>query len=173
MPPLLPPVSELLQDLKFEARTLPRRPGFTAVALAILAIGIGANTAIFSFVNGVLLRPLPYSEPERIVRVLEKPPWGGGGRNGISTLNYLDWERQNSVFEFMAAEAGVNLSLTGIDEPIQLRASRVRAHYFDVFGIAAGQGRTHSSPGRTKSGTIMSPSSVSRFGKASLEAIRR
>jgi putative ABC transport system permease protein len=60
------------------------------VALLTLAIGIGANTAIFSFVNGVLLKPLPYGEPERIVRMLEKPP--GGGRNGISTLNYLDWQ---------------------------------------------------------------------------------
>jgi putative ABC transport system permease protein len=133
-------VSELLQDLKFGARTLLKSRGYTAVALAILAIGIGANTAIFSFVNGVLLKPLPYPNPERIMRVMEMPP--GGGRNGISTLNYLDWESQNTVFEFMAALGGATLTLTGTDEPLQLRATMVRAHYFEIYGIKAALGRT-------------------------------
>jgi putative ABC transport system permease protein len=67
------------------------------VALATLGIGIGANAAIFSIVNGVLLKPAPFKELDRMVQVLEKPP--GGGRNSISTLNYLDWEKQNTVFE--------------------------------------------------------------------------
>jgi hypothetical protein len=75
----------------------------------MLAIGIGANTAIFSFVNGVLLKPLPYSEPERIVRVLEKP--SGGGRNGIFTVNFLDWEKGNRVFEYIAAQTGGQVTL--------------------------------------------------------------
>jgi putative ABC transport system permease protein len=105
-----------------------------------LAIGIGANTAIFSFVNGVLLKPLPYGEPERIVRVLEKPP--GGGRNGISTLNYLDWQKDNTVFEYMAAQTGGSVTLTGVTEPVRLRGSRVSPHYFDIFGIQATLGRT-------------------------------
>src|SRR5471032_2498224 len=78
------PVSEFAQDLKFGCRTLWKSRGFTVVALATLAIGIGGNAAIFSFVNAVLLKPLPYDHPERIVRVLEQPP--GGGTNGISTL---------------------------------------------------------------------------------------
>jgi len=121
-------------------RTLRKSPGFATVAVLTLAIGIGANTAIFSFVNGVLLKPLPYGEPERIVRVLEKPP--GGGRNGISTLNYLDWQRDNTVFEYMAAQTGGSVTLTGIAEPVQLRGSRVSPHYFDIFGIKATFGRT-------------------------------
>jgi putative ABC transport system permease protein len=110
------------------------------VAVLTLAIGIGANTAIFSFVNGVLLKPLPYGEPDRIVRVLEKPP--GGGRNGISTLNYLDWQKENTVFEYMAAQTGGAVTLTGVAEPVQLRGNRVSARYFDIFGIKAALGRT-------------------------------
>jgi putative ABC transport system permease protein len=121
-------------------RTLRKSPGFAAVAVSTLAIGIGANTAIFSFVNGVLLKPLPYGEPERIVRVLEKPP--GGGRNGISTLNYLDWQKQNTVFEYMAAQTGGSVTLTGLREPVQLRGARVSPHYFDIFGIKPSLGRT-------------------------------
>ena len=118
-------MSEFLQDLRFGYRTLRKSPGFTVVALATLAIGIGANTAIFSFVNGVMLKPLPYADPDRLVMVLEKPP--GGGRNGISTLNYLDWARENTVFEFMAAQTGGSVTLTGVDEPVQLRGMRVSA----------------------------------------------
>lgn len=131
---------ELLQDLKFGCRTLLKSRGFTFVALATLAIGIGGNTAIFSFVNAVLLRPLPYPEPERIVRVLEKPP--GGGTNGISTLNYLDWVKENTVFEAMAPQTGGGVTLTGVDVPVQLRGSRVGARFFEVFGAKAELGRT-------------------------------
>src|ERR1017187_8151104 len=133
-------VNELLQDLRYGLRTLRQSPGFAIVAVLTLGIGIGANTAIFSFVNGVLLKPLPYGEPERIVRVLEKPP--GGGRNGISTLNYLDWEKDNTVFEYLAAQTGGSVTLTGVNEPVQLRGSRVSPHYFDIFGIKTTLGRT-------------------------------
>src|SRR3954465_6461469 len=133
-------MSELLQDLRYGVRTLRKSPGFATVAVLTLAIGIGANTAIFSFVNGVLLKPLPYGEPERIVRVLEKPP--GGGRNGISTLNYLDWEKDNTVFEYMAAQTGGSGTLTGGSEPLHLRGKRVPPPYFDIFGVRAALGRT-------------------------------
>lgn len=92
------------QDLRYAVRSLKHSPGFTAVAVLTLAIGVGANVAIFSFVDGILLKPLPYEEPERIVRVLEKPPQGE--RNGISTLNFLDWQKDNTVFDFMSAQTG-------------------------------------------------------------------
>ncbi len=133
-------MNHLAQDIRYGCRTLLKSPGFALVAIATLALSLGANTAIFSFVNAVLLKPLPYAEPERIVRVLEAPP--GGGRNGISTLNFLDWQKQNTCFDFMAAETGGSASLTGIDEPMELPGSRVSAHYFDIYGVRAALGRT-------------------------------
>jgi len=131
--------NDLLQDLRFGLRTLRKTPGFTAVALLTLAVGIGANAAIFSFVDAILLKPLPYAEADRIVRVLEKPP--GGSRNGISTLNYLDWQNQNTVFEYMAAQTGGAVTLSGLAEPVRLRGARVGVHYFDIFGIKPAIGR--------------------------------
>lgn len=133
-------MSSFSQDLRYAARALGKSPGFTAVAVLTLAIGIGANTAIFSFVDGVLLKPLPYDQPDRIVRVLEKPPQGE--RNGISTLNLLDWQTENEVFDFMSAQAGGPVTLTGGLEPVQLRGGRVSADYFKIFGIQAAVGRT-------------------------------
>lgn len=129
-----------MQDLRYALRTLRNSPSFTLVSLATLALGIGANTAIFSFVNGVLLKPLPYPDADRIVRVLEKPPLYD--RNGISTLNYLDWRNQNTVFEYMAAQSGGSATLSGTGDPIQLRSALVSAHYFDIFKAQTVLGRT-------------------------------
>ena len=112
-------MSSLLRDLRHAARTLRHSPGFTIVAVLTLAIGIGANTAIFSFVDALLLKPLPYEGADRIVRVMEKPP--RGERNGISTLNFLDWQNDNTVFDFMSAQSGDAVTLTGGSEPVQLR----------------------------------------------------
>jgi putative ABC transport system permease protein len=133
-------VSSWLQDLRYGWRSLVNNPGFATVAIFTLALGIGANTAIFSFVDGVLLKPLPYRDADRIVRVLEKPP--RGERNGISTLNFLDWQKDNAAFDFMAAQTGGSATLTGTGEPVQLRGARVSAHYFDIYGIQAERGRT-------------------------------
>ena len=127
--------------MRYAIRTLRRSPGFTIIALLTLALGIGATTAIFSFVNGVLLKPLPYRDPHGIVMVWEKPP--GGDRNGISTLNFLDWKNQNTVFEHMAAiNFGGNVTLTGAGQPEELQGVRVSASYFDIFGVQAVFGRT-------------------------------
>ena len=127
--------------MRYAIRTLRRSPGFTIIALFTLALGIGANTAIFSFVNGVLLKPLPYRDPHGIVMVWEKPP--GGDRNGISTLNFLDWKNQNNVFEHMAAiNFGGPVTLTGAGRPGELQGVRVSASYFDIFGVEAVLGRT-------------------------------
>src|SRR5580765_5905895 len=105
--------SSVLHGLRHAIRLLRNSPGFSAVAIATIALAIGANTAMFSFVNGVLLSPLPYPESDRIVRVLERLP--NGGLNGISSLNYLDWTTRNAAFEYMAAEVGWRATLTGGD----------------------------------------------------------
>jgi len=133
-------VKSVVQDVRYAFRMLAKSPGFTLVSLLTLAVGIGANTAIFSFVDAVLLKPLPYADADRIVRVLEKPP--RGERNGISTLTFLDWQRDNTVFDYMAAQSGGPVTLTGDGEPVQLRSGRVSAHYFDIFGMKAAVGRT-------------------------------
>src|SRR5437870_4926141 len=93
----------LRQDVIYALRTLAKNPGYTAVALLTLALVIGANTAIFSVVNGVLLKPLPYGEPYRLVELYEKRPQQGRVRGGVSAPDFVDWRRQNNVFEDMAA----------------------------------------------------------------------
>jgi putative ABC transport system permease protein len=130
----------LWQDLRYGARVLMRSPGFTLVTVTTLALGIGANAAIFSFVNAVLLKPLPYPDPERIISVREKRP--DGGSNPISTLNFLDWERQNRCFQFLSAFTGDRVTLTGSDSPEQLDVQRVSASYFKALGVEATLGRT-------------------------------
>lgn len=159
-------MSSFLRDLRYALRTLSQTPGFTAVAVATLAVGIGANTAIFSFVDGVLLKPLPYPEPDRILRVLEKPP--GGLRNGISTLNFLDWKKENTVFERLAAQTGGSVTLTGIDTPVRLRGARVSSGYFEVFGIRPALGRSFAAdedePGKDHVAVMANTLWKSQFG---------
>jgi putative ABC transport system permease protein len=161
-------VDELWQDLRFGLRTLRNSPGFTVVALLTLAVGIGANTAIFSFVDGVLLKPLPYENANRIMRVLEKPPGDASARNGISTLNFLDWQRQNTTFQYMAARSGGSVTLTGVANPIQLRGATMSAHGFDIFGVRAALGRTFApdedQPGKNRVVVLSHSLWVSQFG---------
>jgi len=90
---------EFVQDLRYGVRTLLKAPAFAAVAILTLALGIGANSAIFSFVDAAMLKPLPYAEPARILQIWEKPP--GGGNNVVSALNFLDWQKQSTSFETM------------------------------------------------------------------------
>jgi putative ABC transport system permease protein len=155
-----------LHDLRCAFRLLRTSATFSAVAIATLALAIGANTAMFTFVHGLLLSPLPYPEPDRIVRVLEKLPTGG--RSGISTLNYLDWANQNAVFEYMAAEVAWRATLTGGDEPVSIRGARVSAHYFDIFGAKPALGRTflpdEDLPGRDRVVLLSHALWESRFG---------
>ena len=130
----------LFSDIRYTLRIFRGSPGVFAIAILTLALSIGANTAIFSFVDAVLLKRLPYPHPEQIVRVLEKPP--GGDYNGISTLNFLDWKNNNTVFTAMAAQTGGVSTLSTPGEPVQVRGSRVSASYFDIFGIQPALGRT-------------------------------
>jgi putative ABC transport system permease protein len=126
-------------DLRYALRRIRNGPGFAAMAIATIALAIGANTAMFSFVNGVLINPLPYPDPDRVVRVLERRP--DGGPNGISTLNFLDWARDNTVFEHLAAQVGWGATLTGRDEPQQLRGLRVSPAMFEINGAKLLLGR--------------------------------
>ena len=127
-------------DIRYACRTLRRNIGFTVVAVATLAIGIASNAAIFSFVDAVLLKPLPYAHADRIVRLQEKRP--NGTSSWISTLDYLDWKDGNTVFDQMAVQQDGLVTLTVSGEPVSLRVGRVSAHYFDVFGVKAFLGRT-------------------------------
>jgi hypothetical protein len=139
----------ILQDLRYGVRQLLRSPGFTAVAIITLALGIGANTAIFSFVDAVLLKPLPYPHPERVVSVWEKNQYGT--RNVISTLNFLDWKRQNRCFRFLSATERSGVTLTGSGRPQELYVQRVSASYFKALGASAALGRTFA-PGEDQLG---------------------
>src|SRR5215510_13566311 len=128
------------QDLRQSLRGLRRNPGLVCIATMTLAIGIGSCTAIFSFVDAVLLRPLPYDNADRIVRVLERRPTGA--TSWISTPAYLDWKTNNTVFEEIAAYQQGLTTITGSGDPVPLRVGRVTARYFDVFGVKAFLGRT-------------------------------
>ncbi|MGH9812523.1 MAG: ABC transporter permease, partial [Candidatus Acidiferrales bacterium] len=132
----------LWQDLKYGARQLLRSPGFTIVAVLTLALGIGANTAIFSVVNGVLLRPLPYSEPERLVVVWESRPQESVYSNPVAPQDFFDWQRRNQVFEGMAAFLYSTIDLSGTGEPERLGAGIVSTSFFDVLGVKPLHGRT-------------------------------
>jgi hypothetical protein len=105
-------VETLFADLRYAVRHLRANPGFTAIAIITLALGIGANAAIFSLVDAVLLKPLPYPQPEKIITVSEKNPWGI--RNFISTLNVLDWKEQNRCFQFLSAIANDTVRCRGV-----------------------------------------------------------
>src|ERR1039457_6138376 len=120
----------LIQDLRYGFRGLCRSRGFTFTALATIGIGIGANAAIFSFVDCVLLKPPPFPDAGQIVWVSEKQP--SGSRYPTATLTYLDWAKQSTVFENIAAIAPLkSVALTGIENPLELNAWPVSAHYFD------------------------------------------
>jgi putative ABC transport system permease protein len=130
-----------LQDLRYGLRTLAKNPGFTAVAVLTLALGIGANTAIFSVVNTVLLQPLPYKDPDRLVMVWEDDTKGGYPRDTPAAANYIDWRDQNQVFEGMAAIADESFNLTGTGEPERIVGRRVSANLFDLLGVEPRLGR--------------------------------
>ena len=131
-----------IRDLRFAFRALFKRPGFTVIALVALALGIGANTAIFSLVNAVLLRPLPFPEPDRLVWVFGNIR-NGPNRASVSPLDFLDYRNQNKTFEQFAASYSMTLpaTLTGGGEPERLQASSVSGNYFQTFGVAPAMGR--------------------------------
>jgi len=128
-------------DVRYAVRTLRKKPGFTAVAVLILALGIGANTALFSLIQAVLLSPLPFESPERLVQ-LQMGYVDGGPYGTCSGPDYLDWVEQNDVFDGLAAlDVGCRLNLTGHGEPLALQGARVSTDFFETFGAPIALGR--------------------------------
>jgi len=137
-------MTSLPQDFRYGFRMIRRSPGFAAVAILVLALGIGANTAIFSVVNGVLLRPLPYSEPERLVRIWHTPPpqnFPGIDRFSVSAANFVDWKAQSKSFDGMAMYSFNHADMTGGSKPDVVRLARVTDGFFTVFGMQPLLGR--------------------------------
>src|SRR6185295_17009291 len=126
-------MESLLKDIRYGVRTLTRNPAFTVVALLALALGIGANAAIFSVVNAVLLRPLPYADPDRLMMIREtKLPQFP--EFSVSPGNFLDWQKQNSVFERLVAIQGSAFNLIDGGEAERLRGQRVSDGFLDMLG---------------------------------------
>ena len=146
-------MSTLAQDLRYSLRTLRKSPGFAAAAVGILALGIGANTALFSLVDAVLLRPLPFPEPGRMMRLQEEPPPPAEpGRAGpVSPANYLDWRGQSHAFSALAAYRGGSLTWTGGQEPEALTAATVAGDFFSVLAMRPVLGRVFA-PGEEEPG---------------------
>jgi putative ABC transport system permease protein len=138
-------LDNLWRDVKYSVRVLLKSYAFTIVVVLTLALGIGANTAIFSFANGILLRPLPYPESDRLVVLNETALKRGIDSMSVSFPNYLDWREQNKVFEGIGVYWGTNrFSLIGAGEPVELRGSRISHGLFEVLRVAPQLGRTIS-----------------------------
>lgn len=130
----------LMQDIRYAMRVLRKSPGFAFVAILTLALGIGGNTALFSVVNGVLLNPLPYPSPDRLVAIVEKfPPFAEAS---IAYPNFLDWVRMNHTFDALAAYRHTDFNLTGVGEAQRLNAMQVSASFFSILGVRPVVGRS-------------------------------
>ena len=129
-------MNDLGQDLRYGARMLAKNPGFTLIAIVTLALGIGANTTIFSVINSLLLKPFPFADPDRLGLVFEIQSNDPNSWSIVSAPNYLDWQRQNDVFASMALfdSAGKGYDLSGGAEPERVSGVRVSTSFFDVLG---------------------------------------
>ena len=137
-------MSAWIQDLRFALRLLRKSPGFALMAVIIMALGIGANTAIFSVVHAVLLEPLPFRDVDRVVQVWHTPPqssFPGVTRFSISAANFFDWQKQNHVFEKLALFSGARFDVTGSGKPEAVMASNVSPEFFSALGVEPLHGR--------------------------------
>jgi len=149
---LLTWLDSLLRDFRYGLCSLLREPGFAITAVGVLALGIGANTAMFSVVDAVLLKPLPFPEPGRMVRVWETPT--PATRNETTTLTFLDWQRQNAIFEALSVESLTKAAVETAGSPVRLTGKLVSADYFRVFGMKPSIGRTFA-PGDDQPGAAL------------------
>jgi predicted permease len=129
----------LRQDISYGLRMLAARPGFTVIAIVALALGIGVNSAVFSVVNGVLLRPMAYRDSDKLVRIWEK--WGGFDQGSVSYPNFKDWRGRNRSFESMAVYRSQGFNLTGGDQPERITGRRVSSEMLSLLGVAPAIGR--------------------------------
>jgi putative ABC transport system permease protein len=150
-----PALEAVIQDVRFGLRLLRKNPGFTAVAVLTLALGIGANTAIFSVINGVLLKPLPFDQPDRLVRIYHTPPqasFPGMPTFSVSAANFLDWRAQSQAFEAMAAIGFARFTLTGKARPEAIPTALVNSAFFPILRARPFLGRAfledEDEPGR-------------------------
>ena len=164
-------MNTLLNDVRYGFRILRKAPGFSLLAVLVLALGIGANTAMFSIVNGVLLRPLPFQDPGRLVWLWHVPPaksFPGMKTFPLSAANYLDWQKQNAVFERMALFSGGSFTLTSGSRPERVFAARVEPDFFPVLGVRPKLGRTfvaeENQPGHKREVVLSNGLWQSHFG---------
>lgn len=137
-------MDSLLRDLKFSARSLLNRPALTIIAVLTLAIGIGANSAIFSTINALLLKPLPFPDQERIVAVWDKVPSRGVERNEVAMANYLDWSAQSNSFQQLGLYRWWSTNLTGSDYPERVQGFQVTTNFLEIVGVKPLLGRGFS-----------------------------
>ena len=167
-------MASLLSDLRYTIRTLVKAPAFALAAIAALTLGIGANTAIFSVLNAVLLKPLSAPEPDRVVFFMNTSPQGSGP--AASPAKFAHWRQQTSVVEQASAFNNNVLNYTGGDSVEQFRGGRVSAEFFRLFGAPVFRGRTFSEQeDRPRGGTVAVLSHglwTRRFGSSGICGVR-
>jgi len=158
----------LIQDLRLALRALRRTPGFTLIAILCLALGTGATTAIYTVVSAVLLHPLPYVQPEQLVRVYEGQTTNEGFYGSVSPANFLDWQRQNTVFEQLVAYENRSVNLQGRGTPERLSAVAATGNVFQMLRVGAQTGRTftpdEARPGASRVAVLSDGAWRTRFG---------
>ncbi|HEV8138002.1 MAG TPA: ABC transporter permease [Pyrinomonadaceae bacterium] len=134
-------MDNLLSDIRYGVRNLIKRPGFTLIAVVTLALGIGANTSIFSAINALLLHPLPIPDQSRIMAIWDKNPSHGLDHNEVTVANYFDWRAQNNSFEKLALYRWWSVNLTGLETPERIQGFLVTGNFFDTLGVKPTMGR--------------------------------
>jgi putative ABC transport system permease protein len=161
-------MATLLQDIRYALRLMQRNWGFTLIAVLSLSLGIGANTALFSVINAVLLRPLPFAEPDRLVMIWEDATFIGFPQDTPAPGNYADWKAQSQTFADMAARSNRSFNLTGDGEPEKLQAYEITANFFPLLGVKPALGRNFTAeedqPGANRVAIISYSLWQSRYG---------
>jgi len=161
-------MQSLFSDFRYAVRNLLKRPGFTAIAVITLALGIGANSAIFSTVNSLLINPLPFPQQDRVVTIWDTNPSRGVTHNEVSMADYLDWRAQSRSFEQLALERWWSTNLTGGDTPERVQGFLVTANFLDVLSVKPIKGRTfaeeENQPGKDRVAIITFSLWQRRFG---------